>query len=268
MTIGHATKIVNNLFSRMIDRMNRETMAVTNIANVILKVFDGIESGIEKLIDMFDGWENAIRLVGIAIGIALGAKAIAIVTALGVAQWKAFLIWNLIALAIVAAAVIIEDIYVWLKGGESVTGRILEKFKEWGTALEEGFAKAETAVLETIMGWSKALYNMFVETIPRAIRDAWNYVKELPSVAWEGVKSGAKNFASGTNMGFNAVSQAQIATAGRNPVSMSNTTNVNLTVPPGTTSEQAKFIDRAANQSFSKINRGQLRAIDMAAQTP
>jgi hypothetical protein len=252
----------------MIDRMNRETMAVTNIANVILKVFDGIESGVQKVIDMFDGWENAIRLVGIAIGVALGAKTIAMIWAVGAASWKALLVWNLIALAIVAVAVIIEDIYVWLKGGESVTGRILEKFKEWGKALEDGFEKAEAAVLDTIMGWSKALYNMFVETIPRAIRDAWNYVKELPSVAWEGVKSGAKNFVGGSNMGFNAVSQAQIAGAGRNPVSMSNTTNVNLTVPAGTTSEQAAFLDRAANKSFSQINRGQLRAIDMAAQTP
>lgn len=266
MTVGQAMIIVNNRFARMIDRMNRESMFITKTANAILSVFDAIENGVDDLINKFGGWENAIRYVGIALATYLGGKAIQMMMAFSAASALALGKFLLIAAAILVVAAIIEDIVVFLQGGESVTGRILDKFKEWGTALEEGFEKAESAVLETIIGWSKALYNMFVETIPKAVRDAWNYVKGLPMEIWSGVKSGAKVLANGSNVG-NVTPSATAGAGGSKVVTVDNRTNVTVTVPAGTPAEQVSYIERAAKMSFDQTNRP-LRPIDMATHAP
>lgn len=260
MTVGQAMIIVNDRFARMIDRMNRESMFITKIADTIIKGFDAIESGIESVIKAFDGWENAIRFIGIALGLT-GV----VLASFGTISWAALLPWVAIGAAILLAAAIIEDILVMLDGGESVTGRILEKFKEWGTAIEEGMASAETAVLETIVGWSKALYDMFVETIPRAVRDAFNYVKGLPMEIWNGITSGANTLSQGANMGN--VSPSSIGGSSNSNISVDNRTNVTVTVPAGTPAEQVSYLERAAKQSFADSNRP-LRATDMATHSP
>lgn len=267
MTVGQAMTVVGNRFSKMIDRMNRESMLITNIANVILRVFDQIEKGVDFVVEKFDGWSNALRYIGIALAVAFGAKAIALLVTFGATAGIALIKFALIAGAILLVAALIEDFVVWLEGGDSIIGRMLEKFNQWAdaisNAISEGLANAERAVLETIMGWSDALYRMFVETIPKAIRDAFNYVTELPSVAWEGLKQGASNIASGAGMGFNGVSPSSMA-SGNRALNVTNATNVSVTVPPGTTAEQAAFLERSAQASFNKAS-GNLDPLAMGA---
>jgi tripartite-type tricarboxylate transporter receptor subunit TctC len=53
--------------------------------------------------------------------------------------------------------------------------------------------------------------------------------------------------------------------AGRPNVNTS--TQVNVTVPPGTTAEQSKFLQNAAQQSFSRANDDKL-ARDLAVYAP
>ena len=65
------------------------------------------------------------------------------------------------------------------------------------------------------------------------------------------------------------VTPAQMAPAamGAGRPSVQSNTNVTVTVPPGTTAEQATFLQNAAQQSFSKANDDKL-ARDLAVYAP
>jgi tape measure domain-containing protein len=71
LTIGGATQIVRNEFTAMIDRMNRESMAVTRIAAGIVNGFDKIQGSVLYVKDAVGGFGNSARLAGIMIGIYL-----------------------------------------------------------------------------------------------------------------------------------------------------------------------------------------------------
>jgi hypothetical protein len=160
-------------------------------------------------------------------------------------------------------AAVLEDVYVWLKGGESVTGKILEKFKSLGVAITEGFGKAESYVLNTLVGWSKAIYNIFFETIPQAVRDAWQAIKNMPMKVWAGVKNVVGLTNNNPNQNVNPTSMAGNSKA----VAVNNQTTVNLTVPPGTPQEQSNFLVKASEKYFSNQNKFP-SASDMAVLAP
>lgn len=265
MTVGQAMTIVGNRFSRMIDRMNRESNFVTKTANIILAAFDKIESGVDFVIEKFEGWSNAIRYVGIALGILVASKAFMLLASIGAIAAVKF---ALIAAAVLLIAALIEDVVVWLQGGDSLVGAMLEKFGQWAgaisTAIDEGLAYAENAVLETIKGWSDALYRMFVETIPKAIRDAWNAVTGLPSSIWEGLKSGASAITGG-GAGFN-VSPSTMASAGSRTIVSNNTNQVNIQVPSGTGPEQVAFVKSNTQKYLDSLNKPLTTGDTMAYQ--
>jgi tape measure domain-containing protein len=69
LSIGQSTQIASNRFTQMIDRMNRETMFVSRIAAIILGAFDLIESSVYGVASAVGGFGNAARLAGIMIGL-------------------------------------------------------------------------------------------------------------------------------------------------------------------------------------------------------
>lgn len=123
MTVGRAMTVVGNRFSLMIDRMNRESMSITRLANFILAAFDKIEAGVYDLMKAFGGFENMMRFVGIAIGVALGAKALAILSAFRAASLLALLPFLKMAAIIGVVTLVLEDLYVWIQGGDSIIGK-------------------------------------------------------------------------------------------------------------------------------------------------
>lgn len=131
MTVGRAMTVVGNRFSMMLDRMNRESNFVTKIANLILAGFDKIEAGVDKLVEAFGGWNNMLRFIGIAIGVALGAKALAILSAFRAASLLAMLPFIKIIAIITAVALVLEDLYVWIQGGDSLIGSLIGPWEEW-----------------------------------------------------------------------------------------------------------------------------------------
>lgn len=336
MTVGRAMTVVGNRFARMLDKMNRDSNFVTTIANLILAGFDKIEAGVDKLVDVFGGWNNMLRFVGIAIGVAFGAKAIAILSAFRAASLLAMLPFIKIIAIITAVALVLEDLYVWIQGGDSLIGSLIGPWQEWEpyvmaviTMVRDAivwFGEAIGAVAEMIVGmltldgdlfmagleeltgmlwpviqqwwahlvesfkaaWNavsrffidamtalgKMIYNAIFAPIVNAVRDAWNSVKGVVSGAWEGAKNfvgaGGPRAGAGPAKGaIPTVAPAQLAPAamGAGRPNVQSNTNVTVTVPPGTTAGQAKFLQNVAKQSFSRGGNDKL-ARDLAVYAP
>lgn len=337
MTVGRAMTVVGNRFARMIDKMNRDSNFVTTIANGILTAFDKIEAGVYKLVEAFGGWNNMLRFVGIAIGVAFGAKAISILMAFRTVAWTAALPFLKIAAIITLVTLLLEDLYVWIQGGDSLIGQMIGPWEEWRDvvmgsveavmAVFRWFGELIAAVAATLVGaftldwnlfaeglkgigallwqvvgqWGIWIYDAFVAAftavtsfvaqvftmfakmiydaifapIVNAVTDAWNTVKGAIGSAWEGAKNfvgAGSGTAGGTAAGAtpaSTVTPAQMAPAamGAGRPNINNSTQVNVTVPPGTTAEQSKFLQNAAQQSFSKANDDKL-ARDLAVYAP
>lgn len=311
MTVGRAMTVVGNRFARMIDKMNRDSNFVTTIANGILTAFDKIEAGVDKLVEVFGGWNNMLRFVGIAIGVAFGAKAISMLMAFRTVAWTAALPFLKIAAIITLVTLLLEDLYVWIQGGDSLIGQMIGPWEEWRDvvmgsveavmAVFRWFGELIAAVAAVIVGaftldvnlfaeglkgiggllwqvvgqWGIWIYDAIFAPIVNAVTDAWNAVKGMMSSAWEGAKNfvgAGSGTAGGTAAGAtpaSTVAPAQLSPAamGAGRPSVQSNTNVTVTVPPGTTAEQAKFLQGAAQQSFGKGANDKL-ARDLAVYAP
>ena len=316
MTVSRATTAIGNRYSMMIDRMNRESMFISELAGLIVSAFDKIEWGVNKLADALGGWDQLLKLIGIGLASVFGATAILLISAFGAAVLAVALPFIILAAKIALVLLILEDLWVWLKGGDSVIGALIGPWQEWAPYVMAvinmvrdavvWFGEAIGAVAAMIVGmltldgdlfmaglegltsmlwsviqqwWSylvesfkiawgavsqffveamaalgKMIYDAIFAPIFNAVRDAWNSVKGLASGAWEG----AKNFFGAGGPGAtpaSTVAPAQLAPAaiGGRP-SLVNTTNVNVTVPSGTTAEQVRVLNSAANKAFRETS--------------
>lgn len=339
MTIGMAMTKVGNRFKLGLDKMNRETGIVVSIANSIIKVFDKIELAAKSLIKSFGGIANMMRFVGIAIGAALGVKVLMMLNALRIAGFAAIAPYLAFAAAVVAITLVVEDLYNWIQGGDSLTGKWLGKWDDfkikaeavwesfmvginnaifvvgafwevfkalfnwlatvvigvllvitghfqagfeaigqalmqvlgqWGqwilTAFQTAFDAATAYITSVFSFWATLIYNAIFTPIVNAVSNAWASIKGFAGSAFEGIKSFAGGAAQSNITPANTVTPGTLA-QGANKPSVSSNTNVTVTVPPGTTAEQAKFLEGAAQKTFSKGTNDKL-ARDLAVYAP
>lgn len=195
LTWGQAVTIIENKWARAIDRINRKSMIITKMADTAIKAFDKMGEGIEGFIDKLGGMDNALRLTGAAIVAAFGAKAIAVLAAFRTASLAA--LWPYIRMAIVLTAVTLalEDLYVWIQGGDSVIGNALgpwtdyrdivkdtwDKVKEFGPALATlakfvGIATASFIAMEVALKVVRGAMLLWhgVVILATALQWAWN----------------------------------------------------------------------------------------------
>lgn len=311
MTVGRAMTVIGNRFARMLDRMNRDSNFVTTIANAILVAFDKIEAGVYKLVDVFGGWGNILRFVGIALGVALGVKALSILASFRAASLLAMLPFIKIIAIITAVTLVLEDLYVWINGGDSIIGSLIGPWEEWRIyvigaveavmAVFRWFGELIAAIAAAIVGaftldwnlfktglegigallwqvvgqWGQWIYDGIFVPIFNAVTDAWNAVKDKVGAMWQRAKSMVglgSDAGAGTGTGAtpaSTVAPAQLAPAamGAGRPNVQANTNVTVTVPPGTTAEQAKFLQNVAQQSFSRGTNDKL-ARDLAVYAP
>lgn len=134
ITIGTATVLVNNRWSRFINKLNRESSAITTIANAILKGFDSIESGLKSMVEFFGGATNTLKAFGIVLAAVLAPLAVKLFA--GALATLVSPIGLLIAgLALVGIA--IDDFYGWMNGADSVFGDWFGNFDEAKKKLDE-----------------------------------------------------------------------------------------------------------------------------------
>lgn len=220
LTIGGATQIVRNDFTAMIDRMNRESMAVTRIAAGIVKGFDFIESGIYKVKDAFGGFGNVVRLVGVALSLLVAAKIIKGIRAIAAAGLIASAPWLPMAAAVAAVTLAVDDLYTYIKGGQSVFGDLAKWMQDAWDVFENTWNK--------IGNWRDNLYSK----IGNAFESAGNVVLGGLNVAGRGMAA--------QNIGLSSI--------GNRPA-QNNRYEVNVTLPPGTTSDQVPVWMREINKA-------------------
>lgn len=310
MTVGRAMTVIGNRFGLMIDRINRDTNFVTIIANKIIAAFDVVEAGILSMVKAFGGWENAIRFVGIAISVAFGAKALSILSAFRMTTLLAMLPFLKMVAIITLVSLAVEDLYLWIKGGESLTGSLIGPWAEWApfvmgaveavTAVFRWFGQLVGAVAAVIVSaftldanlfteglkgigellwqvvsqWGKWIYDAVFSPIVNAVRDAWNAISGIAGSAWDNAKSFVGMGNAGEPTGgvlplANTVGPAQMAGAamGRGAPSIQSNTTVKVTVPAGTSAEQAAFLERTAQEAFKTQSDNKL-ARDLSVYAP
>ena len=320
MTVSRATTAVSNSYSMMIDRMNRESMFISELAGLIVSAFDKIEWGVNKLADALGGWDQMLKLIGIGLASVFGATAILLIKAFGAAVLAVALPFIILAAKIALVILILEDLWVWFKGGDSVIGALIGPWQEWapyvmavinmvrdaivwyGEAigavaamivgmltldgnlfmaglegltemlwsviqqwwayLVESFKAAWNAVsqffVESMAALGKMIYDAIFAPIVSAVTNALNSVKGIASGAWKGIKGfvglgGGAGTATGFAPTVGPARLAPAATWAARP-NLVNTTNVNVTVPTGTTAEQARVLNSAANKAFRETS--------------
>lgn len=121
--------------------------AFETLWSVGVRVFHWVES----LVRLFGGLENVLKLIGVALLAAFGGtialavqSLIALVTLLGGAfllAWaEALIVPALIAAGIALLILIIEDLYVWIRGGDSVIGDFLGSWVDFRVNALKEFA--------------------------------------------------------------------------------------------------------------------------------
>lgn len=151
LTIGTATTVIGNRWARFINKMNRESSAVTKIANFFLKTFDSIENGLADMVAFFGGSTNTLKFFGIAL-----AAALAPFVFRAAAGAIAFLLspMGLLLAGLLALGLAIEDFYQWMNGGKSVFGKWFGNFDQAKKKLEEfsGWITAAKMVVLIALG--------------------------------------------------------------------------------------------------------------------
>lgn len=244
MTVSQATTIISNRFGVMIDRLNRESMFITRIANTILGGFDKIEAGVAWLGAKFDGLSNVVRFAMIGAAVAM-------------APFIASLIATVIAalpliLAIAGIALVLDDLYSWFKGGDSAIGQFLGPFSVFSKKIEDTWQ-----MLKDFAAWVK---NSFW-----AVGDI---IKGVFTLDTEAIKRGMAVMA---NTPWSAApasaspAQALTLPGSAQPRGIMSNTTVNLTVPTGTSPTDMQFFSESAKTAFGAKNDSFARDIGVYA---
>lgn len=177
VTIEQSVTYALNRIGSVIFGLNKETSVFQHIASGIMKSADGIAGAIEKGIKIVGGWTNALRLATAAL-ISFGIAFVIVreglftlemwnialqILRIGVVNLArsfiafllnpAFLTIAAITLALVGLGLVLEDIYYWVTGGDSVLGDWLGSWETFKTK---------------VMGWLTEIRDTLVDIIDKA----------------------------------------------------------------------------------------------------
>lgn len=187
MTVGQAITIVGAKFGKLVAKMNRESLAISKIAESITLAFDSVEKKIKELEKRFDGFGNILRFVGEVAALSIGIKAVAAIKSLTAASWMAMGRFALFAGAILLVALAIDDLIVWFRGGNSALGDLLGNTDEARQAFV-GFFAVIAGGASVFYAWQAGM------RLAQAAVVAWNgVVVAAQAVQW------AWNFAMSAN---------------------------------------------------------------------
>lgn len=122
LTVGQAMTIIGARWDMFIHRLNRSTSAISWIADKFLWMADKIEYSLDIIVDALGGAENAVKLLGVALG---AAGLLGLLWALP-AAWAALTSpITLIIAGLVLLYAIGEDVYRWLNDQSSLLGKAI-----------------------------------------------------------------------------------------------------------------------------------------------
>ncbi|WP_233268272.1 tape measure protein [Pantoea sp. BAV 3049] len=133
MTVTQAMTIIGARWDMFIHRLNRSTSAISWIADKFLWMADKIEYSLDVIVDALGGAENAVKLLGVALG---AAGLLGLLWALP-AAWAA--LTSPITL-IIAGLVLLyaagEDVYRWLNNQSSLLEKAIGPAKNYHSEID------------------------------------------------------------------------------------------------------------------------------------
>jgi len=298
----------------IMSRLERAFQILINVMRTLANVVRAVWRVIDGLAQTMGGWESTLRLVAIALIAVFGTKMVLAIMALvkGVGAASAavgFLtvVTGKLALAmkaipifliISAIALLVDELFNWVKGNETVIGRVLgswEDFKAkivnlFDSVVEAGkklwsdlIAVFDASIIQPI----NALGDAFMSVMER-IRGVWDsvtdYMREkiagiLPDWVKERLGFTTESSTSETRQSDITINAPDFRTPLIEPISpidvirdmtpagnsevrnttLNNRAEINITVPPGTTQEQVESIRDEVNRTIERqINNAAL----------
>lgn len=279
MSVGNKLiPLFSDLVSKVKDFISRNRELIqTNISDFfdgaiwVVKQFIsvlGILFGwIDKVAQLMGGWSNAIKIVGIALGVLMALKfipwiiaATAAIKALNIAMLlnPAGLITAAIVALSTAIILLIEDIYHWVAGNESAIGDLLgswEDFKNKFIGYLSNSVEAVKEKLGQIKGFFIDTFTQIKEFVTNIFKNIWDGITNGISGAFDKIKSYIPDI-SLNPFSSNTPKPTTQSVLGANGNSLSSVVNdnktINITVPPGTTAEQIEAVKQQINKTMQQ----------------
>lgn len=249
MTVGQATTIIANRFGVMVDRLNRESMFITRIADAIVGGFDKIEAGVAWLGDRFDGFSNVVRASLIAIGVVAAAWAAPLIAG----AVAALIAMAPMILIIAGIALALDELYVWINGGKSVIEKWLGPWSKFKLAIVDTWDQLK-GFYRWIVDKFSAIGNIIGGVFTLDMDQLKMGLASLSGPDSPTAKYSAEPFRAATIPGMSQ------------PRGIMANTTVNLTVPAGTSPADVEFFSQTAKKSYDKA--GDVFARDMLVYAP
>lgn len=250
MPIGMDTAmvLVRNKWKTFVQRMNRESMAITTMAKAFLEAFDQIEVGLEWVIDKLGGGSNAMRVMAIVLGTIL----LPVILSATASLWAMIAPVLPLIIAMVLLGLAVEDLYVWVKGGDSAMGRMFGKFENYTGLIDDmkksfvGLKDILSGVLDTLAYTLKLLWAMKTMDFTQMKEAFGELAIGIPKITG-GITAISEVAGANVNRVFGDVSPRGMSTNSPS-YAAGNTYNVNVAVPAGTPQQQAAEVQRQLSQ--------------------
>ena len=236
------------------------------VVKQFISVLGTLFGWIDKIAQLMGGWSNAIKIVGIAIGVLMALQfvpwiiaAVAAIKALNVAMLlnpAALMVAGIVALG-TAIVLLIEDLYQWVQGNESVVGDLIATWFEFVTKFKGYLSDSVEAVKEKlgqIKGFFVDTFTQIKEFVTNIFKNIWDGITNGISGAFDKIKSYIPDIS--LNPFSNNPTPTTQSVMGNNGNSSSNVINdnknINITVPAGTTTEQVEAIKNEINKTMTQ----------------
>lgn len=202
-TVGQATQGLRDTIDRVIARFDAATGFTKRLADGL----DWMSGAIERGIRFLGGMDTIVNTLGTTLGVIAAAHLPAVVTGLTAAARAA---WAFMApflpmlAAIGAVFLVVQDLYTWIQGNDSVAGRLFGDFNEVADRVRmrimqvkdwidevTGAAKRMWQQVTTVEGWSEIGGNLkrgVVDGASSIGSAVGGFVSDTASSAWGSIK--------------------------------------------------------------------------------
>ena len=202
-TVGQATQGLRDTIDRVIARFDAATGFTKRLADGL----DWMSGAIERGIRFLGGMDTIVNTLGVTLGVTAATHLPAVVTGLTAAARAA---WAFMApflpmlAAIGAVFLVVQDLYTWIQGNDSVAGRLFGDFNEVADRVRmrimqvkdwidevTGAAKRMWQQVTTVEGWSEIGGNLkrgVVDGASSIGSAVGGFVSDTASSAWGSIK--------------------------------------------------------------------------------
>ena len=236
------------------------------VVKQFISVLGTLFGWIDKVAQALGGWGNTLKIVGIAVGVLMALKfvpwiiaATAAIKALNVAMLlnpAGLMIAGIVALG-TAIVLLIEDIYNWVQGNESVVGDLIATWFEFVTKFKGYLSDSVETVKEKlgqIKGFFVDTFTQIKEFVTNIFKNIWDGITNGVSGAFDKIKSYIPDIS--LNPFSSTPTPTTQSVLGANGNSLSSVVNdnktINITVPPGTTTEQVEAVKQQINKAMQQ----------------